>query len=104
MYARVTTFNLDISRRQEAVEIYKNSIIPAAEKQEGFRSACFFVNKNAGKFVSITMWESMDNAVANQKSGYFQDQIDKLSHLQVVVPEIEGFDVGAHKHNFEENT
>ncbi len=101
MYARVTTFNLNISRREEAVEIYKNSIIPAAEKQDGFRSACFFVNKNAGKFVSITMWDSMDHAVANQKSGYFQAQIDKLSHLQVVVPDIEGFDVSAHKHNFE---
>lgn len=100
MYARVTTFNLEISKRKEAVEIYENSIIPAAEKQDGFKSACFFVNKNAGKFVSVTMWDSMDHAVANQRSGYFQTQIDKLAHLQVVVPEIEGFDVGAHKHNF----
>ncbi|MEN8192497.1 MAG: antibiotic biosynthesis monooxygenase [Bacteroidota bacterium] len=101
MYSRVTTFNLDISKREEAADIYNNSIIPAARKQEGFRSACFLVHKNAGKFVSITMWDSMEYAVANQKSGYFQAQIDKLAHLQVVIPEIEGFQVLAHEHNFD---
>jgi len=98
MYARVTTFHLKIEKHKEAVEIYRDSIIPAAKQQDGFRSACFFVNKNAGKFVSITMWDSMQNAVDNQKSGYYQQQVDKLTHLQVVVPEIEGFEVGAYEH------
>lgn len=93
MYARVTTLHLNISKRQEAIDIYKNSVIPEAEKQNGFKAASFFVNKNAGKFVSITIWEDMDAAVANQKSGYFQKQIDKFADLQVVVPEFEGFDV-----------
>lgn len=101
MYARVTTFYIDLSKRKEAIDIYENSIIPAAENQEGFRSACFLVNKNAGKFISITMWDNMEYAVANQKSGYYQSQIDKLAHLQVVVPDIEGLEVAAHKHNFD---
>lgn len=93
MYARVTTFHLNISKRQEAIDIYQNSVVPEARKQVGFRGASFLVNKNAGKFVSITIWENMDAAVANQKSGYFQKQVDKFSDLQVVVPEFEGFDV-----------
>ncbi len=93
MYARVTTFHLNISKRQEAIDIYKNSVVPEAKEQIGFKGATFFVNKNAGKFVSITIWEDMDAAVANQKSGYFQRQVDKFTDLQVVVPEFEGFDV-----------
>lgn len=93
MYARVTTLHLNISKRQEAIDIYKNSVIPEAKQQKGFKGATFFVNKNSGKFVSITIWEDMDAAVANQKSGYFQKQVDKFVHLQVVVPEFEGFDV-----------
>lgn len=101
MYARVTTFYIDISKRKEAIDIYENSIIPAAEAQKGFKSACFLINRNAGKFISITMWENMEHAIANQKSGYYQAQIDKLAHLQVVVPEIEGLDVAAIKHNFD---
>lgn len=101
MYARVTTFYIDLAKRKEAIDIYENSIIPAAENQEGFRSAFFLVNKNAGKFISITMWENMEYAVANQKSGYYQAQIDKLAPLQVVVPDIEGLEVAALKHNFD---
>lgn len=100
MYARLTTFHLRIDKAQEAIDIYESSVIPDAEKQNGFRSACFVLNRNAGKFISITMWDSMQDAVDNSKSGYFQRQVDKLEHLQVDSPEIEGYEVGAHKHNF----
>jgi heme-degrading monooxygenase HmoA len=93
MYARVTTFHLKIDKRDEAIDIYKDSVIPEAKEQKGFKGASFFVNKNAGKFVSITIWENMDAAVSNQKTGYYQRQIDKFAEIQVVVPEFEGFDV-----------
>lgn len=97
MYARVTTFHIPIGKSQEAIDIYENSIVPNAEKQDGFVSAYFLTNKNAGKFVSITIWESMDYAVQNQKTGYYQEQVDKLAHLQVVSPEVEGFQVAVNK-------
>ncbi|MDA3859667.1 MAG: antibiotic biosynthesis monooxygenase [Melioribacteraceae bacterium] len=93
MYARVTTLHLKIDKRDEAIDIFQNSILPEAKKQQGFMGASFFVNKNAGKFVSITVWKDMEAAVANQKTGYYKRQIDKFENLQVVVPEFEGFDV-----------
>ena len=95
MYARVTTFHLEVKSMEAATEVYENSIIPAAKKQDGFRNAFFLTNRNAGKFVSITIWENIDYALANQKSGYFQEQIDKLDSFSVVKPEVEGFAVGA---------
>lgn len=94
MYARMTTFHLNIQSLSKACEIYKNSIIPAAKAQEGFKHAMFLTNKNAGKFVSITIWENLNCALANQKSGYFQEQVDKFDDFSVVKPEIEGFEVG----------
>ena len=97
MYARMTTFSIPLSKSEKAIDIYKNSIIPVAEKQAGFAGAYFLVNKNVGKFISITMWDTMENAVSNQKSGYFQEQIDKFSDLQLDNPEIEGFEVAAKK-------
>ena len=95
MYARVTTFHLPISKKQEAIDIYNNSVIPEAKKQNGFKSAYFFVNRNSGKFVSVTIWENMEAAIANQKSGYFQKQIDKFEDLHIVEPEFDGYDVAA---------
>ena len=51
---------------------YEESIIPAAKKQPGFKNALFLTNRNAGKFVAITIWESIQHALDNQKSGYYQ--------------------------------
>ncbi len=95
MYARVTTFHLKVKSVEEASKIYEESIIPAAQKQPGFIRAFFLANRNAGKFVSITIWDNIESALANQKSGYFQAQIDKLEEYSVVKPDVEGFSVGA---------
>jgi heme-degrading monooxygenase HmoA len=95
MYARVTTFYLSLKMMEEATEVYKNSIIPAAQNQKGFKNAFFLTNSNAGKFVSITIWENLEFALANQKSGYYQEQLDKFESFMVVQPEVEGFSVGA---------
>ena len=93
MYARVTTFHLKIDKHEEAIEIFRNSILPEAKQQTGFKGASFFVQRNAGKFVSITVWNNMDAAVENQKTGYYQKQLDKFTDLQVVPPEFEGYSV-----------
>lgn len=95
MYARMTTFNINLKSMDDAIKIYKESIIPAAQKQPGFKNAFFLTNRNAGKFVSITIWENTDLAIANQKSGYFQAQLDKFQDFLVDQPEVEAFQVGA---------
>lgn len=95
MYARVTTFHLNVKSMEEATKVYEESIIPDAKLQKGFKNAFFLHNRNAGKFVSITIWESLEFALNNQKSGYFQRQIDKFEKFLVVKPEVEGYSVGA---------
>ena len=95
MYARMTTFHLKREFIEKAVEIYKDSIVPEAKKQKGFKSAYFLLNKVAGKFVSITFWNEMEDAVENEKSGYFHKQVEKFSDFIIVQPEVEGFNVGA---------
>jgi len=96
MYARVTTFYLKVKLMDEAAKVYQESVIPIAKNQAGFVRAFSLTNKNAGKFVAITIWDSVEHALANQKSGYYQSQIDKFDEFMVVKPpEIEGFTVGA---------
>ena len=95
MYARVTTFHIKVKDMEAAIDTYKNGVIPAAKEQPGFKNAFLLTNRNAGKFVSITIWENFEYALANQKSGYYQAQLDKFEKYNVVNPEIEGFTVGA---------
>ena len=95
MYARVTTIHLKVKSMEDAIKVFEDSIIPAAKKQPGFKNAFFLTNRNAGKFVSITIWENIEYALENQKSGYYQEQVDKFEEFMVVKPEVEGFTVGA---------
>jgi quinol monooxygenase YgiN len=95
MYARMTTFYLEVKSMEDATKIYEESIIPAAKKQPGFKHAIFLTNRNAGKFVSITIWENIQLALDNQKSGYYQQQLDKFDKYMVEKPDVEGFTVGA---------
>ena len=93
MYARQTTFIIKRDKNEEAVSIYKNKVVPEAEKQKGFKGALFLSNKNNSKFISLTLWESIDDAVENVKSGYFQAQLDKFDEIVVDTPEKEDFSV-----------
>lgn len=93
MFARQTTFQISRENHAKSVEIYKTQIIPEAEKQKGFKGAYFLCNKNSSKFISLTFWDNFQSAYDNQKSGYFQRQIDKLEDLVVNPPDVEGFEV-----------
>lgn len=95
MYARMTTFYLNVKSLDQASKVYQESIIPAAMNQPGFVKAFFLTNSNAGKFIAITIWDNIEHALANQKSGYYQTQIDKFNDFMIGDPEIEGFSVGA---------
>lgn len=95
MYARMTTFYIPIKHSEEAVEIFKSSVIPEAKSQKGFVGAYFLMNRNLGQFISLTMWENQDAAVENQKSGYYQRQLDKFEEFQTTNPDIQSYQVGA---------
>lgn len=62
----------------EFIKIYESSIVPAARAQKGYCGAYFLVDRKTGKIVSITLWESEDDAVANEKSLYYQEQLIKV--------------------------
>ncbi len=93
MFARCTTMQIKIAFLDKAIEIYKQSILPAAKSQKGFMGLNFFLDRDTGKAVSIAIWESEEAAVANEKSLYYQEQIIKLMSLYSTPPIREGFEV-----------
>ncbi len=93
MYARITTFYIKREAQKEAEKIYRESIIPEAKNQAGYRGAYFLARTNESKFLSITYWEDISNAVANEKSGYFDAQVEKLQEYLIGPPEVEGYQV-----------
>ena len=78
MFARMTSGETTIERLDEFIKTYENSIIPAAKSQKGYRGAYFFVDRKIGKVVSITLWETEEDAIANEKNLYYQEQLIKV--------------------------
>lgn len=93
MFARTTTMQFKIAFIDEALKVYKSSIVPAAQAQKGLEELSLFIDRDSGRAVSIAIWESEDDAKANEKSLYYQEQLIKLRSFYANPPIKEGYEV-----------
>ena len=93
MYARLTKMHFKIDRIEHVLKLYNDSIIPAVKSQKGFKGAYLLTNRNTGKAISCTLWDSEEDAVANEESGYYQEQINKIKDFLTAPPDREGYEV-----------
>jgi len=93
MIARLTTFSFKSDRIDEAIEIYKKKMVPAAKSQKGFLGLHFYMNRKTGGAVSIALWETEEDAIANEQSHYYQEQLVKVMHLFAKPPTRERYEV-----------
>lgn len=96
MYARVITIQIQPGRIEEANGIYRDSVIPAAKQQKGFKSAMLMTHPATGKGISVSIWESEADQKASETSGYLQQQLTKVGVVLAGSPVREGFVVGVH--------
>ncbi len=93
MHARLTIVQMKPDLIDEIAKLYEDSVIPAAKSQKGFRGAYLLSDSKSGKGVSITLWDSEEEANANEKSGYYQDQVNKFKEYFTAPPVREGYEV-----------
>ncbi len=93
MFARMTTLFIKSDKIDESIRIYESSVMPAAREQKGFRMAKLLLDRNSGRAISITFWETEEDAAANEENLYYQDQLVKFMSLYTAPPVREGYDV-----------
>ena len=93
MYARTTTMQLKIAFIDDALKVYKKSIVPAALAQKGLVELKFFLDRQSGKAISMAIWEDEKDAKANEESRYYQEQAVKLISFYANPPMKEGYEV-----------
>lgn len=57
MYARVTTFREPVD---DAIRVTREQVVPVVLGLPGNRGGFFLVNRNEGKTLSLTLWESRE--------------------------------------------
>ena len=95
MYARLTIVQVKVDKQEEATNIVQDSIMPTAKQQNGFRGAYMLTNQETGKGYFISLWDSKDDAIANEQSGYYQEQLGKVKDFFAAPPSQEGYEVVA---------
>lgn len=93
MFARVTTIHVRTEDIEEVVKILNESVVPAAKSQKGFKRILVFLDRETGKVHSIALWEGREDAIANEKSLYYQEQLTKFLPFYKKPPVKEGFEV-----------
>jgi heme-degrading monooxygenase HmoA len=93
MYARLTTMNVRAEKIDEAISIYKTSVIPAARRQNGFVAAYLLTDKPTGRGISMTIWKTEEDALANEHNRYYQEQLVKFMELFQSPPIREGYNI-----------
>jgi len=93
MFARVTTAYVKIEKLDEVIGIMQESVVPACKSQNGFRGIYGLTDSKTGKGLTISLWETEEDAVTNEQSGYYQQQVGKLASYYVTTPVREGYEV-----------
>ena len=94
MYARVTTTPISPYRLDEAISIARDSTLPAARQQAGFKGYLLLVDRSTGVAITITFWQDEeDQQVSGPNSAYYKDSISKLVPLLTGAPSVEDFEV-----------
>jgi heme-degrading monooxygenase HmoA len=93
MFARHVITTVKRDKLEEALKIYEESVIPETKGQKGYRGIYLLTNQDTGKIVSISLWDSREDALANESGGYFRRQVDKFDGIMVTTPVKEEFDI-----------
>ncbi len=93
MFARLTIVQVKSDKLDETIKIFAEGVVPAAKSQKGFRGSYLLTDRKTGKGVSITLWDSEEDAIANEQSGYYQEQLSKFKDFFVAPPVREGYEV-----------
>ncbi len=93
MFARFTIVQVDASKIDEVIELYENSVVPGGQSQKGFCGIYLFTDRTTGKGYSISLWDSEADAVANEQSGYYKEQVGKFAQYFTAPPVQEGYEV-----------
>jgi hypothetical protein len=92
MVARVTSVPVRPEDVAESVQLFDESVIPAAEQEEGFMGVLLLTRED-GRARVIDLCDTIENLRANERSGFYQTQVAKFADRIVEHPWREFFDV-----------
>ena len=96
MYSQLVRFQVQPGKVEEVIATFRDSVLPAARQQKGFKDAYLLVDRSTNKGVGLSLWESEADLAALMESGFYQEQVAKLAAAFAGPPEREVYEVAEH--------
>ncbi len=58
MHARLTTRQIEPDRIDEAIGIYRDTVVPAVSQQQGSKGGLVMTDRGTGQVMAISLWET----------------------------------------------
>ena len=71
MYARINTFDGSVERFEGAVAYIRELVIPASRQAPGFAGMLSLIDRESGRSMGITLWESKEAMEASEAGAAF---------------------------------
>ena len=91
MYARMINSQLVAGKTEEAVSIWRDKVAPGLKDVKGFKGAYLVGDRATGKGVTITLWETKEDADAMNAS--LQQTLALFDGLFVGQPSLDTYEV-----------
>ncbi|MCI0693053.1 antibiotic biosynthesis monooxygenase [candidate division KSB1 bacterium] len=93
MYTRVVVVQVKPDKMDEVLSIWRDSVLPVVKQLQGFKNALLLTNRETGKGISLTLWETEADMKAVESSGVFQQMLAKFTPLFAGQPVLEHYEV-----------
>ena len=68
MHARVTIADADPGRVDEGAEVIRDRVLPSVRELEGFRGVIGLTDRETGKSMTVTLWESQEAMLTSEEA------------------------------------
>jgi quinol monooxygenase YgiN len=93
MHARSGTVYPRSDRIDYVLQLLRDSVAPAAQQEPGFSGMLIMNDRQAGRVVGITLWESEADMRASANGEYLQEQVSRVITYLRRPPEFEDYEI-----------
>ncbi len=92
MYSPVLRVTIQPGKMDEAIAIFKDSVLPVIHGSSGLQVGRMLIDRAGNKIMAVSFWDSQADEAGLQSSGAYQEQVAKLAALFAGPPEVEVYE------------
>lgn len=81
MFARVMEFDVVEGKIDELLKVVAEEVEPFLHHMEGFRGGFVFTDRETDKAMSISVWETEQDMLASEGTGFYVGRIVKMAEV-----------------------